>query len=543
MSSTSVTSGKTAESPGASQANSDLRHRLRAGLPTIAVVTILAMIALWGHSTDWTMPKFSSLIGGGPEQAEDWCPLHDVPMSICIECNPKLTPAEKDYGWCKEHGVAQCPLDHPDVAEVSPPYQPTRDDFERAQRALELRPRAENNSRCKLHDRRIQFASKEAFEKAGVEIAIVAQRPVIEAVVANGEVIYDQTRLAHLNSRVMGTVWRVQRGLGDHVKKGDVLALVDAVDVGKAKAEFLQAIVQQRLKETLVERLRPLAKDGGVSGRQLREAEAALEEARIRLVGAQQALVNLGLPIHAEDFSKSSTEAMADKIRFLGIPSEYVAEIDDEVQTSNLFPVRSPMEGVIVSCDVVPGEVVDAKSTIFAVADVDHMWLTLDVRLDDAKYLAVGQTVLFRPSGRRDDPEVRGKLAWVSTEADVHTRTVKVRASLPNTDGRLRSNTFGTGRIVLRDEPKAVIVPSEAIHSDGDCQIVFVRDKNFLKPDAFQFFHVREVRVGVKTPDTTEIIVGLAPGEVTAGKNSVVLESQLLKNKLGEGCGCCSPAK
>jgi cobalt-zinc-cadmium efflux system membrane fusion protein len=81
-------------------------------------------------------------------------------------------------------------------------------------------------------------------------------------------------------------------------------------------------------------------------------------------------------------------------------------------------------------------------------------------------------------------------------------------------------------------------VPSEAVHWDGDCQIVFVRDKDFLREGAPKFFHIRKVRVGVKSSGWTEILVGLLPGEVIASKNSVVLEAQLLKSNLGAGCGC-----
>src|SRR6185312_12773458 len=113
---------------------------------------------------------------------------------------------------------------------------------DRASRALALKPRAENNSLCRLHTRRIQFASAAAVEKAGVDIAVVQQRPVVEAATANGEVVYDGNRMAHLSSRVAGTVWQVERQVGDRVRKGVCLALVDAADVGKAKAELLQAI-------------------------------------------------------------------------------------------------------------------------------------------------------------------------------------------------------------------------------------------------------------------------------------------------------------
>jgi cobalt-zinc-cadmium efflux system membrane fusion protein len=166
------------------------------------------------------------------------------------------------------------------------------------------------------------------------------------------------------------------------------------------------------------------------------------------------------------------------------------------------------------------------------------MWLTLNVREDDAKYILVGQPVLFRPNSGAADSEFRGSVAWISTSADDQTRTVRVRVELPNEDGRLRANTFGIGRIVLREEPKSIVVPSEAVHWDGNCHVVFVRDKNYHQPESPKFFHVRSVRLGVKEAETTEIIAGLLPGEVIASKNSVVLEAQLLKSNLGAGCGC-----
>jgi cobalt-zinc-cadmium efflux system membrane fusion protein len=170
------------------------------------------------------------------------------------------------------------------------------------------------------------------------------------------------------------------------------------------------------------------------------------------------------------------------------------------------------------------------------------LWLNLNVRQADARYVTYGQKVLFSPSDSVNEPEDQGTVSWISTGADDVTRTVKVRVDLPNEDGRLRANTFGTGRIVLREEPKAIVVPSEAIHWDGTCNIVFVRDKDFFKKDAPKIFHVRSVRTGVKDGDSTEIIAGLLPGEVVASKNSVILEAQLLKANLGAGCGCVEGA-
>jgi cobalt-zinc-cadmium efflux system membrane fusion protein len=527
------------------------RGSLRKALPIVAVVGLLAGVAVWGHSTDWTMPKFSALFGtdagATPGQCipggEGWCKEHGVPEAICIECNHNLAPPLPDYGWCKEHGIAQCPLEHPDVAQLQTSPVVTAADIERANRALALLPRNENSSRCKNYQRRIQFVSQEAVDKSGIDIAVVDQEPLIEAIAANGEVIYDQTHSAHLASRVAGTVWRVEKHVGEQIHKGDILTLIDSTDVGKAKTELLTAITEVRLAQINVDRLKPLASGGAVPGKQLTEAETGLAQAKIRWLAAQQTLINLGLPIKADEIDGLSTEEIAQKIQFLGLPASLTSSFDSGATTSNLFPLRAPLDGVVVDCKVVAGETVDTSTTIFGVADLRRMWLMLNVRQDEAKYLSIGQPVRFHASNSKDEREIKGSIAWISTEADDKTRTVKVRADLPNTDGHLRANTFGVGQIVLRDESQAIVIPTEAVHSDGDCTIVFVRDKDYLHDGSPKFFHIREVRLGVRGGETTEVIAGLLPGEVVASKNSMVLEAQLLKSNLGAGCPCCAPTK
>ncbi|MBI3465485.1 MAG: efflux RND transporter periplasmic adaptor subunit [Planctomycetes bacterium] len=509
---------------------------LRNAAPTAVVITALVGLAVWGHSTDWTIPKFSALTSADTAKEEPWCQDHNVPELECIECNPPLLPAKQRYGWCKVHGVTECPLERPDVAQLKELPTVTAAMMDRASRALALRPRPENNAVCKLHERRIQFASVQAVAKAGIDIALVQERPVVEAVVANGEVVYDETRMAHLPSRVAGTVWSVEKQVGDRVHRGDVLTLIDAAEVGRAKGEFLQAISQARLKHTNLERLRPLADSGIVMGRQFVEAEAADQEAWIRLQTAQQSLINLGLPIRAEEFTDVPPDEIARRIQFLGLPPDLTARLDAASTTSNLFPIRSPLDGVVIDRNVVKDEPVDTATVLFAVADVSRLWLMLNVRQEDAKYVSLGQQVLFQPSDRKHELENTGTVSWISTAADDQTRTVRVRVGLPNADGRLLANTFGTGRIVLRDEPAAIVVPTEALHWDGACHVVFVRDKNYFRSDAPKFFHVRSVRPGVKNGEITEIIAGLLPGEVIASKNSVVLEAQLLKANLGAGC-------
>lgn len=501
-------------------------------VPTVLILAALAGLGYLGHETGWSMSKFSALIGQQPPQKDDWCEEHGVPESICIACNANLMPKPKVYDWCEKHGVHECPLEHPELAELDKVPEVEKRDLERADRALKLRPRQENNSGCRKHLRRIQFATKEDADKAGIDIDFVQRKKVVESITASGEITYDQTRVARLSTRAGGTVWRVYRNVGDMVRKGDVLALIDASDVGRNKADLLAAVTDYDLKKIQRDQLRGVA-GGGVAERVLQEAEAALAAAQIRVQRAAQTLVNLGFPVTARQVLRADRGTLAETMLFLGLPREVSRRLDPEKTTSNLIPLRAPDDGVVVARDVVSGEVVDTKKVLFSVVDTSRMWLMLNVAMENARFLKPGRKVLFRPDGGVRD--ITGRISWISTRVDPHTRTVKARIELPNSDGTLRDETFGDGQIVLREEPGAIVVPNEALHTEGCCQVVFVRDRNYLKDGSYKVFHTRVVRTGVRTATDTEIIAGVLPWEVVVTKGGDVLRAELLKGNLGPG--------
>ncbi len=238
-------------------------------------------LGAYGHHSGWKLPKFSALAGNGVAARDDWCEEHAVPESQCVECNPDLLPRGKDYGWCKEHGVHNCPLHNPEVAQLKQTPVVSDADRQRAARALASAPRPENNAVCKNYLRRIQFASLDAVKKAGVDVSLVDRQPIIESISANGQITYDQTRFASLSSRLPGTVWHVEKNVGDRVRAGEVLALVDAAEVGRAKTELIQALAQEELQRKAVKRLESLTEV--VAGRQVQEAQAGFVQARARV--------------------------------------------------------------------------------------------------------------------------------------------------------------------------------------------------------------------------------------------------------------------
>lgn len=497
----------------------------------VVVLAALVGFGYFGHRTHWRLPRFSELIGNVAADNSGWCTTHDVPESECVECRPELLPAVPGPGWCKLHGIHVCPLCQPGVAQVDLSGYSSADELERVRRGLAIRERAENNKSCTLYKRRVQFASIEAMDRAGVEIDLAQPHPIVETIDAPGEIVYDPTKMARISSRLRGTVWRVDRNLGEPVAAGEVLAVIDASELGQLKSELLQNLVQLETRSRLLEILRKAG--DAVPPRQLAENEAAVREARIRSIAAQQSLANVGLPVHMDELRSLSDDALAERIGLLGLPDNLVRNTERKTLSTNLLPIFAPLSGVIVQREAVVGEATDAGKPLFTVVAIDNKWLRMNVRPDEVRYLAHGQIVRFKPDGARTEHQAR--IGWISTSVDEKLRTVEVRAQLSDPSAELRAGVFGLARVVIREEQQSLSVPSTAVHWDGSCHIVFVRDKDFLKVGAPKVFHTRTVRLGVRANEFTEILAGVAQSEVVAAKGSAVLRAALLKNNLGAG--------
>ena len=440
-------------------------------VPTILTLAVLGGLAFWGARNDW-----------------------------------RLAPQKEDDSQKEEKPAAVKVVRPPDGAPAGEP----------ASLARRLA--------------RIEFPSAEAVAATGIKDAPAETRPMTFYVTANGMLDYEPYRYAQLAPRAPGTIWRMDKVMGEAVRKGELLALIESADVGRAKADFLQDLAQVDIRTKVLQRLRSAG--GSVPEGTLREAENALREARLRLFNDQQRLLNLGLPLRLEDVADLSEDRQVRFLRLLGLPEAARRGIDPETVTANLLPVTAPFDGQVVRHPRgAPGEVADTTHPLFTIGDTSHLHIDLDVNLEDVAHLRVGQQVTFTPEDRSGEPAT-GELAHISPEVNEKTRHVQVHAEVENPDGRLRPNTYGTGRIRIRHEPQAVAVPSEAVQwevpRDGPRSFfVFVRLSDTV-------FEVRPVTPGIREGNFTQV-TGLEPGERVATVGSHVLKSELLKEKIAGG--------
>jgi cobalt-zinc-cadmium efflux system membrane fusion protein len=199
------------------------------------------------------------------------------------------------------------------------------------------------------------------------------------------------------------------------------------------------------------------------------------------------------------------------------------------------FELKSPVAGRIVERAVAVGESVDARDVLFVVADTSTMWLMADLYERDLIQLRLGLPVFFTVDGMRG-VGFEGKLTWISSQVDDRTRTVRVRADLPNPDGLLRAKMFGNARIVLHDNEEVVTVPVEAVQTDGCCQLVFVQESQTV-------FQPRKISLGTSVNGVAEVIKGLEEGERVASTGSFLMKTEILKSNIGAGCCEVDPGR
>jgi membrane fusion protein, heavy metal efflux system len=442
---------------------------LTARLSTLLILSLLVCLAIWGARNDWKIEHLSTLFAANRAEEES------------------SAPAIKIIRESTGHGAGDT--------------------------NAELPPNA-----------RLEFPSAEAVAQAGIRVAPAQVRPMAESITAYGMIDYEPSYYAELSTRAPGTIWQVYKEIGDKLEKGDVLALIESAEVGKTKGDFLQSLAQMDLRQQTVNRLR--AAGGSVPEGSLRDAEAALREARIRLFNDQQKLLNLGLSIRIEDAAKLKEDQLVRHLRLLGLPDSIRRNVDPETLTANLLPLTAPFAGRVVTRRAAPGDVAKTTTPQFVVADVRRIHLDLDVHPEDMKHVRLGQTVIFKPDG---SPELTAtaKVSHISPEVDEKSRNVMVHAEAANADELLRPHTFGTGRIIIQERPDAVAVPTAAVQSEGHTQFVFVR----LSDRSFQ---VRPVKTGLHDGDYREV-TGVKPGEAVVTTGSHELKSELLKERIAAG--------
>jgi cobalt-zinc-cadmium efflux system membrane fusion protein len=346
---------------------------------------------------------------------------------------------------------------------------------------------------------------------AGLLKTAVAARRKLEAPLAlTGEIRFDERHVTHIAPSTEAMVRSVKVSLGQRVRAGDPLVVLESVALGEAQSQYLESRGALELARKAAERANSLREEKIASEKEWLQARQEHEAAEIRARAASEKLGRLGL---------SSAEVE-------GLPAR------GGTAGRGTLVLRAPAAGIVLELHAVPGELVRPDEAILTVGDLSDLWIWADLYEDQlGSVLAHQGTALKAGVAVKAFPgEVfPGSVDFVAPTMDEKTRTVKVRIAVKNPVGKLRAGMFAAVQLYLPGDSEGLTVPRVAVLSDEGRSFVFVHSQG-------DFFMRRPVESGRSGLDWIEITKGLAGGETVATDGSFLLKSDVLRSKMGAGC-------
>ncbi len=340
----------------------------------------------------------------------------------------------------------------------------------------------------------VKLTSEQA-DASGIKVAVIGSGTLAREVTVPGKIVAAADRMAQIVPKVGGTVIEAKKNLGDTVAKGEVLALIESLEMAEAVADYLAAKRSEELARTTFVREKGLWQKKITAEQDYLNAKNAQQSAQIQLDLTRQKLQALGHD--AEMLKAFDTVEAADRLRF--------------------HELRSPLDGRVIGRELTLGEYVDATHSAFAVADLSLVWVETAIAPGDLPFVKEGQSANIMGSGGK----ATGKLIFVSPAIDPETRAAKAIIELENKDGTWRPGEFANAAIATSAQDVDLIISKEAVQTLEGKPTVFVKtDTGFEK---------REVTIGREDSHHVEILAGIKDGESIAVSSTFTLKAELGK--------------
>ncbi len=357
--------------------------------------------------------------------------------------------------------------------------------------------------------------SPDELRRGGVTVVQVEPRQVPRTLSVPSQITMNELQTAHIAPYSDGRVTDVIAAPGDRVRRNQVLALLHSHIVH----ESVGALAMDYANERRAEAALTYAQSKRDRYAHLYQIQAAsLEQQQIsnqELAQAQNDLSNIKASIIQE------TEHLADTLQ---IPTEQVNP--NTIYTFEDVPLKSPIAGTVVTRSIAPGMVLQLGQETYAVSNLSSVWNMASVSQTDLPYLRVGQRVTVRTDAWPGET-FTGRVTLIGSALDPATRTIQVRATLDNRDGKLKPQMFTTATIDETAARQALFIPEAALQDVNSLPVVFVTGDG-------RRFTARSVKTAAPVNGEVEVTDGLRPGDHIAAAGSFTLKSALLKSSIGD---------
>ena len=387
-------------------------------------------------------------------------PMHPAYTSdkpgVAPDCGMQLEPVYADGGEARQSAEG--------AAAAAPSHQPL----------------APSSGSATIH------IAPERQQLIGVTFATVEQGSSSRSIRSLGKVTIDETRVAHVHTRIEGWIEKVFVDFtGDVVTAGQPMLTIYSPEMLASQQELLLA---RRARDLM--QANPLAS--------------------------------------AAEHGESLFEAAKRRLQLWDLSDDQVQQVLGTGEPIRSITVHAPMGGFVTERKAFPNQKVTPDSDLYTITDLSRIWIMADVFESDITAIKVGDPayVIFPAGG---PPSISAKVNYIQPQVDPMTRTLKVRLDAGNPGMRMKPDMFVNVEFGI-PAVSQLTVPAEAVLDTGDRQTVFVDlGDGYLEP--------RQVVVGQRLGDRVTITRGLTAGErvVASGTFLVDSESQLKAAASGMG--------
>lgn len=353
---------------------------------------------------------------------------------------------------------------------------------------------ADKDDHGEEHSEGVVKKSAEDLTKMGAKLEKAAGGVITTEVLLQGSLEARPDSVGHIVPRMQGVVKEVRKQLGDVVKKGETLAVIESRDLADIKTAWLAAREKLGLATSAFKREEELWNKKIVSEQDYFNSKKELTEAQIEHDGAKQ------------------------KIQSIGLDPEAIAQPGTSLVR---FELRSPLAGIVVERHLTVGETTKEDEAVFVVANLDKVNAVLQVYPKDLPYIKVGQSAQISISGSKESTP--GTVTFLSPILDAQSRSAKAHVLVANPTGQFRPGLFISAAISLEASEATVLISRKSMQKVEGKDVVFVQTDEGFVPSP--------VEIGRSTADLVEVLSGLELEEFYVSEGSFLLKAELAKSE------------
>jgi len=332
--------------------------------------------------------------------------------------------------------------------------------------------------------------SEDHFNNLGVTLGKLEPVKQIPVLTAPAKVVIPPTQEYIVSASQAGLITKLNAAMGDNVKKGDVLAQLNSPDLLSMQRLYLKAVSEMQLGSLTYQRDKKLLADGVIAERRWQETRSQYN-VFVSAVAEQKQLLEIA-----------------------GMTAGEIDHLEKTHQLSGQLKVHAPISGVVLDRKAVAGERVDILAPLYSMANLNELWLEINIPHERIGSIKLGDQVLV------ENTPVNAEITLLGQSVNPENQTLLARAKILANKTAVRPGQTVNTRIIQSSESAAFKVPNAAIAQNEGKSFIFIRSQDGFK--------VSPVTVIGKQGEESIISGDLVGDENIAIKGAVALKANWL---------------